>query len=348
MKTRTSPRWSAGASALIGLVLLAGSAARAQEAATEADMKAYTEAVPGTSVKIDLVPIPGGTFTMGSPDDEADRSEHEGPQHEVKVGPFWMGKFEITWEQFDEFAFSNDLKRKDREKVDRNAQPETEKKADAVSRPTPPYADETFGFGRNGKPAISMTHHSAMEFTRWLSEKTGHTYRLPTEAEWEYAARAGTKTAFWFGDAPDDMKANEWYFENSEGPQKVGTKKPNPWGLHDMLGNVSEWTLDHYVEDLYSTRSADAPTVRPVVVPDEKEYPYVARGGSWDMDAFDCRSAARHVSDVEWSVQDPNRPQSIWWHTDATFVGFRIVRPLEEQADLVGVRSKVVKGKSTR
>jgi formylglycine-generating enzyme required for sulfatase activity len=259
-----------------------------------------------------------------------------------------MGKLEVTWEEYDEFAFSNDLKRKEREKVDLLAQPDTEKLADAVSRPTPPYADETFGFGRAGKPAICITHHAAMEYCRWLSEKTGKTYRLPTEAEWEYAARAGTKTAYWFGDDPDDLEENEWYFENSEGPHKVGTKKANPWGLHDMLGNVAEWTLDHYVSDLYAGRPTDSPTLRPVVPPDDKEYSYVARGGSWDYDAEQCRSAARHPSDLEWSVQDPQRPQSIWWHTDATFVGFRVVRPLEEQEDLVGLKSKVVKGKSTR
>lgn len=342
-----SPRFAYRVPAL-GLGLVLAAAAGAQEPTLPADMKPYTETIPGTSIKFEMVPIPGGTFTMGSPDDEPDRSAHEGPQHPVAIAPFWMGAREVTWEEYDEFAFSNDLKRKEREHVDKGAQPDSEKQADAVSRPTPPYADETFGFGRNGKPAICITHHSAMEYCRWLSEKTGKLYRLPTEAEWEYACRAGTTTAYWFGDDPAELGDYEWYFENSEGPQKVGKKKPNPFGLYDMHGNVAEWTLDHYVEDIYSTRPLDQPTQRPVLLPDEKEYSYVARGGSWDFDAFDCRSATRHPSDPEWSVQDPQRPQSIWWHTDATFVGFRVVRPYEEQPDLVGVRSKVVKGQGTR
>ena len=105
-----------------------------------------------------------------------------------------MGKHEVTWDEYDQFAFSLDLKKKKREGVDLANQPEAEKKADAVTRPTPPYADETFGFGRKGQPVICITHHAAMEYCRWLSAKTGKVYRLPTEAEWEYACRAGTKT----------------------------------------------------------------------------------------------------------------------------------------------------------
>lgn len=315
---------------------------------TAADMKPYTETIPGTSVKFDMVPIPGGVFTMGSPEDEENRSEDEGPTHKVELAPFWMGKHEVTWDEYDEFAFSMDLKRKAREKVDLAAQPESEKGADAVSRPTPPYADETFGLGRAGQPVICITHHSAMEYCRWLSTKTGKTYRLPTEAEWEYACRAGTTTAYSFGAGTDEIDDYAWYVENAEKPQKVGLKKPNPWGLHDMHGNVSEWCLDHYEADLYSKFTDVAVVKGPVVLPTAKEYSYVARGGSWDDDADRLRAAARLASHPDWSVQDPQRPQSIWWHTDATFVGFRIVRPLEEQENLRGLRSLVVKGKGTK
>ncbi|MBX6312759.1 MAG: formylglycine-generating enzyme family protein, partial [Isosphaeraceae bacterium] len=215
-------------------------------------------------------------------------------------------------------------------------------------RPTPPYADETFGYGRKGQPVICITHHAAMEYCRWLSAKTGKTYRLPTEAEWEYACRAGTTTAYSFGDDPEKLGEYAWYVENAEKPQPIGKKKPNPFGLFDMHGNVAEWCLDHYVADIYSKRPVGTPLVGPVVLPTAAEYPYVVRGGSWDDDPEALRSAARRASDREWSVQDPQRPQSIWWHTDATFVGFRLVRPLNEQENLRGVRSLVVKQKGTK
>lgn len=308
----------------------------------------YTETIPGTTVSFKLVPIPGGTFTMGSPEGEAKRKNDEGPQHPVKIAPFWMGEHEVTWDEYDLFAFSMDIKKKKREGVDLTKQSDSEKAADAVTRPTPPYADETFGLGRKGQPVICITHHSAMEYCRWLSEKTGKVYRLPTEAEWEYACRANAKTAYHFGDDSEKLGEYGWFVDNAEKPQPVGKKKPNPWGLYDMHGNVAEWCLDHYLPNAYSQFPGDKPTDRPVFLPDAKEYPYVARGGSWDDDGDRLRSAARRASNPEWSVQDPQRPQSIWWHTDATFVGFRIVRALDEQENLRGLKSQVVKGKGTR
>jgi formylglycine-generating enzyme required for sulfatase activity len=336
--------WTLG----VGMSPAARSAPPQEPPAGATAMTPYVEVIPGTDVKFELLPIPGGTFTMGSPSREEKRGQDEGPQYPVQIAPFWMGKCEVTWEEYDLFAFSLDLKKKAREKVDLTKQPETEKKADAVTRPTPPYADETFGFGRNGQPVICITHHAAMEYCRWLSEKTGKIYRLPTEAEWEYACRAGTKTAYSWGDGTDNIAEYAWDVDNAEKPEKVGKKKPNPWGLHDMHGNVAEWCLDHYVADAYKAFSVDKPTLGPVNLPDAKEYPYVVRGGSWDDDADKLRSATRRGSNPEWSVQDPQRPQSIWWHTDATFVGFRIVRPLSEQENLKGLKSKVVKGKGTR
>ena len=170
-----------------------------------------------------------------------------------------------------------------------------------MTRPTPPYADETFGFGRNGQPAICITHHAAMEYCRWLSAKTGKIYRLPTEAEWEYACRAGTKTAYSWGDDPAKLDEYAWYVNNAEKPMKVGKKKPNPWGLYDMHGNVAEWCLDHYVPDAYKRIPTDKPTLGPVILPDAKEYSYVARGGSWDDDAGQApqRGAARLRTGVE-------------------------------------------------
>ncbi|MGE3821650.1 MAG: formylglycine-generating enzyme family protein [Isosphaeraceae bacterium] len=324
-------------------------AQQAPSPTTAAEMKPYTQGIPGTSLKFEMLPIPGGTFEMGSPESEENRSEDEGPRFKVEIAPFWMGKHEVTWDEYDQFAFSMDLKAKKNAGVDPDTQPETEKRADAVTRPTPPYADETFGFGRKGQPVICITHHAAMEYTRWLSEKTGTLYRLPTEAEWEYACRAGTKTAYFFGEDTSNIDDYAWYVENAEKPQPIGKKKPNPWGLHDIHGNVAEWCLDHYVEDIYSKLAESPQPVKgPVQLPDAREYSYVARGGSWDDDADRLRAAARTSSNPEWSVQDPQRPQSIWWHTDATFVGFRLVRPLVEQENLRGLKSLVVKGKTTR
>ena len=333
------------------VLILVTSTSFAQDSAKSAnatDFKAYVEKIPATDFKFEMIPIPGGKFTMGSPASEAKRGENEGPQREIEIKPFWMGKHEVTWDEFEQFAFALDLKKKIREGVDLAKQPANEKAADAVTRSTPPYADPTHGLGRSGQPALCMTHHAAMEYTRWLSEKTGKAYRLPTEAEWEYAARAGSKTAYSFGDDPSKLGDYAWFVENCEKPQPVGKKKPNAWGLYDMHGNVAEWVLDHSVANRYSQLPTDKPAVGPVVLPDNLEYSYLARGGSWDDDPEALRSAVRRASDKEWSVRDPQRPQSIWWHTDATFVGLRVVRAVEEQDNLKGFKSAVISKKGTK
>src|SRR5262245_33602561 len=317
--------------------------ARRQPAAAADEIKPYTETIPGTDVKFDMLPIPGGTFTMGSPAEESGRHDDEGPQHDVQVSPFWMGKCEVTWDEYDLFAFSMDIKKKKAAGINLDQQPESEKLADALTRPTPPYADETFGLGRRGQPVICITWHAAMEYCRWLSTKTGKSYRLPTEAEWEYACRAGSKSAYCFGDDPASLGDYAWYIETSlDKPQPVGKKKPNAWGLHDMHGNVAEWCLDIYDAKFYGTFSPGKEAINPFQLPDARKYPHVARGGAWDGDVADLRSGVRLASDREGSVQDPQRPQSIWWHTDATFVGFRIVRAVEETEQLRGLRSQVI------
>jgi formylglycine-generating enzyme required for sulfatase activity len=299
------------------------------EAASEAEMKAYSEVIEQTEVEIDLVPIPGGQFLMGSPDSEAQRQPDEGPQHLVQVAPFWIGKYEITWEQYEIWGDELDILRRNLAGASKTPRDTV---ADGVTRPTEPYTDMSFGMGMGRHPAICMTQHAARMYCRWLSAKTGRTYRLPTEAEWEYACRAGTTTAYYYGDDSDQLSEYGWYDENSdEAYHKVGLKRPNPWSLYDMHGNVAEWVLDQYQDDFYA-RQPKQVVNNPLAVPMQL-YPRVVRGGGWDDETSILRSAARDGSSEDWKEQDPQIPQSIWYHTDALGVGFRIVRPLVEPTD---------------
>ncbi len=298
------------------------------DAATAAEMKSYSETLEHAGVNFDMVPIPGGKFQLGSPATEEGRNDDEGPQVEVEISPFWMGKTEITWDAYDVWGQEIDrLRRKytGLTATDRDAA------ADAVTRPTPPYTDMSFSMGKGKFPAICMTQHAARVYCKWLSKKTGRYYRLPTEAEWEYACRAGTTTAYSFGDDPSVMGEYAWYGENSQKKyQRVGKKKPNPWGLYDMHGNVAEWVLDQYIPTAYGDRKGAAKN--PLEVP-KTVYPRIVRGGGWDHEPAQLRSAARMASAEEWSDQDPQVPRSIWYHTDALSVGFRVVRPLVEPSE---------------
>ena len=290
-------------------------------------------------VKFEMIAIPGGTFLMGSPENEKGRKEGEGPLHLVTIKPFWMGKCEVTWNEYDLYWVK---------KPGKQPSPKTDndKAADAVTRPTPPYADETFGHpdARAGGPVLCITHHAAMKYCEWLSAKTGKYYRLPTEAEWEWACRAGATTAFSFGDDPGKIEDYAWCDKNSEDvAHKVRQKKANPWGLHDMHGNLSEWCLDHYLKDGYKKFDLGKPFLQPVELPTDARYSYVVRGGSWADPPAMLRSAARRGSNKDWLRRDPQRPQSIWWMTDADFVGFRVVRAVEEQANLKALHSKMTR-----
>lgn len=275
----------------------------------------YSETVPATEVSFEMVEIPKGAFVMGSPELEVDRKTDEGPQREVTIDAFYMGKYEVTWDVFELFFKQNkDLFVK--------LEDDRVMKIDAITRPSPPYEDPSYGMGKEDFPAVSMSAYSALVFCKWLSTVTGKFYRLPTEAEWEYAARSGSATAYSFGDI---AAIGEYavYYENAKGVYaKVGTKKPNAWGIYDMHGNAAEWTLDEYKADAYDTLEANNPWMTPTVI-----HPRVYRGGSWDDDANKLRSAARSPSSKKLQKRDPQIPKSFWWFTDSNFVGFRLVSP---------------------
>jgi formylglycine-generating enzyme required for sulfatase activity len=277
-------------------------------------LKPYEAAIPGTIVKFTMVPIPAGTFAIGSPATEQDRGADEGPQKKISLPAFWIGKHEVSWDEYELFMFAPDL-----------AGPAENEKPDAVSHPTKPYSDPSFGMGIDGYPAVSMTHHAASKYCEWISAKTGHFYRLPTEAEWEYAARAGSTTAYSFG--ADAAQLADYACFQAEKYEKIGSKKPNPWGLYDIHGNVAEWTLDQYQPDAYARlkgNPAPGSWVRST-----QPYPHVVRGGSWNDAPAVLRSAARMPSSPEWKKDDPGLPKSVWYLTNAAWVGFRLVRPRE-------------------
>ncbi|WP_052573528.1 formylglycine-generating enzyme family protein [Haloferula sp. BvORR071] len=307
--------------------------------ADAAAMKAYTETVSqAKDAKFDLVPVPGGEFTIGSPESEKGRKADEGPQVKVALDPFWIGKCEMTWDIYRAFMENGKSRNKDGT-LDRDSNNKTseapeikegESLVDVVSQPTPPYVPMHFEMGEGysaGWPAVAMTHHAASKFCEWLTAQTGHYYRLPTEAEWEYACRAGSTTAYCFGDDPAQLGDYAWSMENANYTyQKVGQKKPNAWGIYDMHGNVSEWCLDAYAADTYGKWQAGA---KNPWVPAVNRYPHSTRGGNYfDGGPETLRSAARVPSDPQWKAIDPQNPKSIWYFTNGPFIGFRVVRPM--------------------
>jgi formylglycine-generating enzyme required for sulfatase activity len=288
------------------------------------DFEVYTESIDGTDVNFKMVPIQEGEFMIGSPEDQASREADEGPQKNVKLEAFYMMETELTWDLYELFID------KDKSATLAYSSDELKVVADAVTRPSTPYLDPSFGMGKRNYPAISMTQYSALVFCKWLSQVTGKFYRLPTEAEWEYACKAGTSTAYSFGDNVDELTDYGWYWDNSDDNyHEVAQKKPNPWGLYDMHGNVAEWTMDQYQEDFYATIEDGA--TNPWRIPDNL-YPRSVRGGSWDDDPEALRSAARVRSSKDWQKRDPQIPKSFWWNTDAPFLGFRVVRPAKEMS----------------
>ncbi|MFT5131508.1 MAG: sulfatase activating formylglycine-generating enzyme [Rhodothermales bacterium] len=243
-----------------------------------------------------------------------------------------MGKHEVIWAEFRAWKNKKDIRSR---KADYVAS-DLDQITDAISRATEPYADMSFGMGKEQRPAVCMTQLAAKVYCMWLSAKTGRFYRLPTEAEWEYGCRAGSTTASHFGDYIKDLDKYGWHYENCNYKyQPVGKKLSNQWGLHDMHGNVAEWVLDAYDADYYAKGGTKNPILPPGPGTGEagglkwptQLYPRVVRGGSWYHDPEFLRSAARYFSEPGWKSQDPLVPKSVWYHTDSSFVGFRVVRP---------------------
>lgn len=295
------------------------------------NMIAYQRRIPGTQAKFEMLPIPAGTFLLGSPENEPGRSADEGPQVEVDVQPYWIGKHEVTWSEYKPFMNLTNVFEKFNDQGLRIVNQANQ--VDAITSPSKLYEPSfTFETGDHPQqPAISMSQYAAKQYTKWLSLLTGEFYRLPSEAEWEYACRAGSTTAFSFGDDPEQLVQHAWYYKNAEEDyttSKVGQFKPNGWGLHDMHGNVWEWVLDGYQDNGYGQLAKKQP---PINWPTTR-FPRVLRGGSWSSeDPLRCRSAARLASDDDlWRSYDPNTPQSPWWFAsdEGQTVGFRIVRPL--------------------
>ena len=232
------------------------------------DPEAYTETIPGTVVTFEMVPVPV---------DSGQTSEEE---------TLWFGETEVTWDAYDVFVYELDKEGGLGE-------------VDAVSRPSKPYVLPGESFGHQGYPALGMTFKAAQEYARWLSARTGKTYRLPTEAEWEAACRLGQESE-------KALEERAWYWDNAnDQTHPAGSLAPNGLGLHDLLGNAAEWAL--------------AEDGTPVV-----------KGGSWYDGAEDVGCEARQTQTPAWNATDPQLPKSTWWLSDAPFVGFRLVRERSE------------------
>jgi formylglycine-generating enzyme required for sulfatase activity len=304
-----------------------------KEATPVEKFESFTEKIPGSGVSFKMVAVPGGSFEMGSINSEPFRDDDEGPVRKVTLSPFWIGEIEVSWDEY--LAFFKATSSQGRTE----GQVVTNRKTDAISGATPPWGAPDQGWGKAKRPAITMSWHAANVYCKWLSKVTGKRYRLPTEAEWEYAARGGKNTPYFFeGDPkkftsegllkkifkPDTSNIGSMvvYKVNSNSRTKEPSEiKANPFGLKNMLGNVYEFCSDYYSPDYYKTDSLMVDPKGP-----SKGQERVIRGGSFKSDARDVRSASRdYTKNKAWLVTDPQMPKSIWWYSDCIDVGFRVV-----------------------
>jgi len=305
-------------------------------------MTDFTEYIPGTRISFEMVAIPGGTFHLGSLDDELYRDSDEGPVREVTISGLFMAKAEASWDEFLAFyaETASPVRTQDKSPDLDDRDP------DAISGPTPPYGNPGQGWGKGSRPAITMTHHAAEVYCEWLTKKTGKKYRLPTEAEWEYAARGGTSGPYFF--EGEQKKYNEGRFfskifgvdttainshiiYNANSSGITGTADAiweNPFGLLNMLGNVSEFCQDWYDENAYAAYPETGIT-DPTGPAGGTEH--VIRGGSFRSMSPAVRCAARdQTRSVALLKTDPQIPKSEWWYSDCNHVGFRVVCEYEK------------------
>jgi sulfatase modifying factor 1 len=293
----------------------------------------YKEMIPGTHVSFDMVALPGGTFKMGSPESEPLRDADEGPVRQVTLSRFWIAKTEVTWDEYLAFFRSTSSQGRTEGQV------VTNKNTDAISGATPPWGAPDQGWGKGSRPAITMSWYAANVYCKWLSKVTGKKYRLPTEAEWEYACRAGTVTPYFFEGDPKKLSSSgflkkllrpdttniasrvAYNLNSASKTEEPSFVKSNQFGLKNMSGNVYEFCSDFYSAEFYKTDSAVMNPSGPV-----KGTEHIIRGGSFRSDAKDVRSAARDYTKTKgWLVTDPQMPKSIWWYSDCIDVGFRVV-----------------------
>lgn len=293
--------------------------------------RSFADAEKDATMAIEMVFIPGGKYLMGSPDGEIGHDKSESPEHEVKISPFWMSKCEVTWEWYYNWQLSygrlsgEGARGLSREEID---------VLKALPTPGVFYFDPEFNRGgkKFKRPIAGITQYGAEQFCRWLSARTGRTYRLPTEGEWEYAARAGTKSVWSFGNDPKKLEEYSWHEGKLDaGPQEIGTKKPNQWGLYDMYGNVGEWTLDGWSDDYRNI--TDQLAVDPWVARKKGTRWGVVRGGDWTSSPEDARSASRRKEDD--TAAESFIDNFEWWDLtdDGRRVGFRIVSPVAKEKD---------------
>lgn len=278
---------------LAALVVLVANYTLAQEVTTVL--------IPGSDLTFEMVAIPSGKISG------------------VEIPEFWMGVREVSW---DEFALFQE-KQLD---SDASTHPTRPFEVDAITRPTPQYIDFSYGMGKEGGfPAVSMTRRAALAYCEWLYHKTGIFYRLPTEAEWQYVCSEGSGQKLTPSYSAVSLNDYAWYGESSgEKYHPSGTKKPNQWGVYDLIGNVSEWTMDWYSEDYYTELKASG---EGGILWPKKKHPSSVVGSNYLSPSDDCSCQTKIASTAQWQKRDPQIPKSKWWNTDAPFVGFRLVSP---------------------